>query len=496
MLRFWFFRFAVAVLLLLLSAKAAPVGNVLIHVNSKVSGGLSWGSIALAVLTAFLQGLVTALVSMTESSNHWTFRFRLALVEHWWWTFVSALLVISLVMDVLSFASGNSSEPLSVLVLASATFLATVRYTVPAWQFRHFNSNRWLAWTNSSRTTIGGEKTIFCGDEAMWRQLIRENATALATEIIKTPSDLYGWRLWPARGMSQDPTDILNVANSEVSKVKASDEWIYEDGDPGSSTKSLLWGEGQGFRRRVSRAVSAVPRGLLDSNPFTIDGYGAIGLTLALGILGRNKGLKPGKLEFQTTQELSTKMENTSTWRPRPAKVNRSYFRKPLQEQYGGISPAFVDAALELSLLMMDMPHWAISEWLIGGFEHQSIGTNRFLRCLPIADNEEKQAMLKAHYESSYVSMIISLNSMNPRMKTPPPKQRNLLSRPDIMCIGLLLKARGCPEPSWWNRDDVSKRRTNQLGFLSQDSEWKEPMAKLLGLTEWPVGFENQRSVW
>jgi len=175
MLRFQFFRFAVAVLLLLLSAKAAPVGNVLIHVNSKVSGGFSWGSIALAVLTAFLQGLVTALASMAESSNHWTFRFRLALVEHWWWTFVSVLLVISLVMNVLSFASGNNSEPLSVLVLASATFLATVRYTVPAWQFRHFNSNRWLAWTNSSRTTIKEEKTIFCGDEAMWRQLIREN---------------------------------------------------------------------------------------------------------------------------------------------------------------------------------------------------------------------------------------------------------------------------------------------------------------------------------
>lgn len=178
----------------------------------------------LAVLTAFLQGLVTALASVAESSNHWTFRFRLALAEHWWWTFVSVLLVISLVMNVLSFASGNNSEPLSVLVLASATFLATVRYTVPAWQFRHFNSNRWLAWTNSSRTTIEEEKTIFCGDEAMWRQLIRENATALATEISKTPSDLYGWRLWAARGMSQDPTDILNVANSAVSKVKASDE--------------------------------------------------------------------------------------------------------------------------------------------------------------------------------------------------------------------------------------------------------------------------------
>jgi hypothetical protein len=433
---------------------------------------------------------------MTESANHWAFRFRLALVEHWWWTFGSVLLVISLIMNVLSFSFGNSSDSLSVLVLASATFLATVRYTVPAWQFCHFNSNRWLAWTDNSRTTIKAAKTMFCGDETVWHQLIGENATALATDISKTPSDWYGWRLWPARGIPQDPTDILNVTNSAVSMVEASDRWIYDDGNPDSSTKSLLWGGGQGFRRRVSRAVSAVPRGLLDSNPFTIDGDGAVGLTLAFGILGRNKGLIPGNLVFHTSKDISTLMENTSTWRPRPAKVNRSYFRKPLQEQYGGISSDYVDAALELSLLMMDMPHWAIEEWLIGGFEHQSIDTNRFLRCLPTANDEEKQAMLKAHYESSYVSMIISLNNMNPRIKTPPPKQRNLLSRPDIMCTGLLLKARGYSEPSWWSREDVSSRRTDQVEFLSQDSGWKEPMAKLLGLSEWPIGFENQKSVW
>jgi len=222
-------------------AMAAPLRReALIHVSSRASEGFAWGSIALAVLTAFLQGLVTALVSMTESSNRWTFRFRLSLIEHWWWTFVSFLLVISLIMNALSFATGNSSEPLSVLVLASATFLATVRYTLPAWQFRHFNSNRWLAWTNSSRTSIPEEKTAFCGDEVVWRQLIRENTTALRTEINETPSDLYGWRLWPARGMSQTPADILTVTNSEVSTVEATDKWIYEDGNPKASTKSLL----------------------------------------------------------------------------------------------------------------------------------------------------------------------------------------------------------------------------------------------------------------
>jgi len=102
--------------------------------------------------------------------------------------------------------------------------------------------------------------------------------------------------------------------------------------------------------------------------------------------------------------KISTMMENRSTWRPRPAKTNRSYFKKPLQEQYGGISSAFVDAALELSLLMMDMPYWVIEEWLTGGFEQQSMETNRFLRELPITDQEEKKAMLKAHYSQQHES--------------------------------------------------------------------------------------------
>lgn len=87
------------------------------------------------------------------------------------------------------------------------------------------------------------------------------------------------------------------------------------------------------------------------------------------------------------------------------------------------------------------MPHLAIEEWLRGNFEHQSISINRFLRSLPIADSDERRALLKAHYESSYVSVIISLHSMNPKMKTRPQRNNNLVSRPDIMCIGLLLKA-------------------------------------------------------
>src|SRR5579862_226851 len=107
------FTLATSALLFTIPTLAAPTGQVLFHVNNGVGRGFSWGSIGLAVLTAFLQGLVTALASMTESSDYWTFRFRIALIEHWWWTFVSILLVASLVMNALAFASGNGGEPIS-----------------------------------------------------------------------------------------------------------------------------------------------------------------------------------------------------------------------------------------------------------------------------------------------------------------------------------------------------------------------------------------------
>jgi hypothetical protein len=63
---------------------AAPANpNNLLSVSDETEIAFLWSSIGTAVLTAFLQGMVTALAFMTEDSNYWTFRFRLAKIEHW-----------------------------------------------------------------------------------------------------------------------------------------------------------------------------------------------------------------------------------------------------------------------------------------------------------------------------------------------------------------------------------------------------------------------------
>ena len=476
--------------------------DALFHVEHRVGRAFYWMSTGLAVMTALLQGLVTGLALMTEESTRWTFRFRIALVEHIWWTTVSILLLSSLVMVTLSFTTGNGGDAIAVLALSSATFLAIVQYTLPAWQHRHYIRTRWLAWTGPSRTTIRKEKEHFCGNAPQWQRLVDLHANDLA-RLQPTPSDYYGWRIWPVGGISHDPTDILSFTSSDSSPLSDTEKsqhpvGVYYNADDAADKVSLLWGPNQGFRRVISRAVSSMPLGLLKSSPVTTDGYDGKGLTKAMGILGRNKGIQPWKLVFRSDSILSSHMESSSTWSPRPTKVLRSFYKATMQAQYGGLGDGYVNATVELALIMADMPHWASDKWLKEGLEHQSLGTNIFLaeQALVAATAGERHDALLAHYESSYSSMILSLTYMNSNMKNRRDSKAVELGRPDLLCLGILLKARGSSEPSWWNSRAVRQAREKERKHMSPDHDWRFPMAKLLGLDQWPPGFENSPSVW
>lgn len=480
--------------------------NVLFHVDYEAGRAFSWLSIGLAVVTALFQGLVTALAFMTESSSRWTFRFRLALIEHIWWSFVSIFLLVSLVMSALAFASGNGGEAISVLALASATFLAMVQYLLPAWQHRHYTRTRWYAWTGDSRTAISKDDAVYCGNAASWQILVRQNSKALSL-LNPTPSDRYGWHILPLKGIQYDPADILNVlkANpasssslpllSDAEKMRMQSVGIYHNALPTTNRVSLRWGRTLNFQPRVSRAVNSMPLGLLRSSPTTVDGYDGKGLAKAMGILGRNKGLEPLKLVFSTPDGLTSYMENNSTWTPRPAKVLRSFYKTTLVQQYGGLKDAYVNAAVELALLLADVPYWAADAWLLAGLEHQDLETNALLaQRVPMSD-EEKRDALQAHYESSYISMIVCLNNMDVRMKGRRGKFRSVvLRRPDLTCTALLLKVRGQREPAWWKEKEVQELRWAQDEALN--GEWKNIAARLCGLNEWPAGWDKTPLSW
>lgn len=113
-----------------------------------------------------------------------------------------------------------------------------------------------------------------------------------------------------------------------------------------------------------------MPSGLLQSRPFTIDGYAGDGLCPAIDLLGRNKGLNPGNLLLNTSKKVATSMENFGTWVPRPNKV--LLYSKALEEQYGRcLGAAFVGAATELTLLMTDVLPAARSACLRAGIEQR-----------------------------------------------------------------------------------------------------------------------------
>ena len=147
--------------------------------------------------------------------------------------------------------------------------------------------------------------------------------------------------------------------------------------------------------------------GLLCSHPYTIEEFAGEGLCLGMGILGRNKGLNPQRLVINMTAGLSKWLGNTSAWNPRPSKARRSYYITYLRPLYHGIGESYINAAVELCLLLHNADEPAIRAWLQSHCEQQSYTLNKAM-----VQANATQPELAAHYESSYVSMIMSLNYM------------------------------------------------------------------------------------
>lgn len=132
-----------------------------------------------------------------------------------------------------------------------------------------------------------------------------------------TASDEWGWTILPPAGIAPDTTEILSqVTRAEASGNPTSQPrlsiapnqlavglTVYNAGFPATSANvSFQWGSSQGlqgFRRRVSLAVTSMPVNLLLSSLETthcrrVPG----GICLAMGVLGRKKGLNPTSLVF------------------------------------------------------------------------------------------------------------------------------------------------------------------------------------------------------
>ena len=468
-----------------------PNGPALPFINPEGKVALLWTSIGLAVVTSFWQGVIVTIVAIAEDQGMWTFRFRIARYEHWWWTAVSTMLSISFCLIVFSFLSGNSSDSLGVLALSTATGISIVRYAIPAWRNRNYIELRWLSWTGPSRTAIPSN---FRGKELDWKRIRKLSYQGRTTGT--TPSDEWGWAISPPNGILHDPTALLQGLDEEAFNRELStkgpplEPCVYDDGYD-SGQVSLLWGENEGFRRRVSRAINSMPGTLLKSVPSTFDGFSGTGLCLAMGILGRNKGLAPFQLVFDIydrrkkergiirsdpTRKVTGELEATSVWYPRPNKVMRSFYQKAMEDQYSGLGPEFVGVAVELALILLDCPPEVTLQWLNQNLEQQSMELNR---CMSGA-LASSAAQLQTLYRASYASMIISINYLGHDVSDTGKNAH----RPDLTCFALLWLAEGGTAPDWWNQQWVQTRLVSEANSLK--GNWKRAASWLLGLGDVP----------
>lgn len=241
-----------------------------------------------------------------------------------------------------------------------------------------------------------------------------------------------------------------------------------------------------------------MPLNLLRSSPRTADGYDGRGIAIAMGILGRNKGLQPWRLVYHSTPQICSLLENASTWSPRPSKVLRSFYQQALDAQYHRLEECFVNAAVELALLAIDTPNQEMNRWLTYGLEQQSTDTAELVADAAFtADGDDgRTAALVAMYESSYVAMIVSLNAMEVESRWSQGQKLPDVVRPEVICAGLLMRARGMPQPGWWEAEAVREKRNHEVACLSHSVDWRTPTAQSLGLHFWPVGFDDTPSIW
>jgi hypothetical protein len=491
--------------------------------DSKGRTALYWTSVGLVILTSLLQGLATTVVAIAEDQSMWTFRFRIARFEHLWWSIISILLSISFTLSITSFIAGNSNESLGILALSTATTIAIVGYTLPAWRNRGFITNRWLIWTGNSRTRVASKYSKVCGSKKHW---IKMANTELNTEIFQTASDKWGFALRKPPGLWQDPTALLAKFEKNHSRwIYDDSKWpvgpcVYDDGLVAETGQvSLLWGEELGFRRRVSRGINSLPTSLLASRPLT-DGYNGEGLCLAFGLLGRCKGSRPESCIFDTRDHfkrdrgvernrsentITSELENTSSWWPRPHKVLRSYYATAVRQHFGELPPDFQDVVTEMALIFMDIREKPLRTWLSKGLDQQSMEVNHSMsnrpRQAPSMESRATEQQLQTLYEASFTSMVISINYFRPggglnltdRWTDSP-------IRPDLLCFALLwlakhtvkfdsikrqyVRAVGVPAPGWWDQAWVKDRLVREFDGLKKESY--EPAAWLLGLKTFP----------
>ncbi|WEW61197.1 hypothetical protein PRK78_006687 [Emydomyces testavorans] len=291
---------------------------------------------------------------------------------------------------------------------------------------------------------------IYIGDSADWKAL-----RASAGDIRLHPIERFaGFLTRDSKGIVEDPTDLLR---SQVSHdQKELHAWmpqslgkaaVYQPTAPNNSA-SLLWGEHNGFQRRCSRGIIALPPKLWTVSPKLNSGLCGKAVCLAYGILARNKGLEPASLICNLKAKNSFRMWEEGSLFPLMSKTLRSFYYIEFRDSFRLLGDSFITAAAELAVLLTVVDHSLVRRWLDAGFEHQDLELNfeaHYLGASPEA--------LDRLYRGHYVAMLISLCLYH----------KGVQIRPEITVFDAVCDLESVSIPLWALSDSMQARRDAEL---------------------------------
>eukprot|EP00180_Rhodochaete_pulchella_P001196 Plantae.Rhodophyta-Rhodochaete_pulchella.ctg20138.p1 GENE.Plantae.Rhodophyta-Rhodochaete_pulchella.ctg20138~~Plantae.Rhodophyta-Rhodochaete_pulchella.ctg20138.p1 ORF type:complete len:328 (+),score=26.37 Plantae.Rhodophyta-Rhodochaete_pulchella.ctg20138:193-1176(+) len=176
-----------------------------------------------------------------------------------------------------------------------------------------------------------------------------------------------------------------------------------------SEKASVLWGGRNShiFQQRVSRAIYSLDMREI-SRMYSLrerpeNRYELV----AKGILGRNKGLRPKAILFRDEYKSPGVNVDLSPYDPRPSKTSIKKRSESMAAEYGGLGQSFVNAAVELALLLQDIDDAISVIWLRREMEQQDLAWS-----WTVAREEESETggAGMASYCLQYVVMLTGLN--------------------------------------------------------------------------------------
>ncbi|KAF8421365.1 hypothetical protein EV426DRAFT_608894 [Tirmania nivea] len=398
------------------------------------------------------------LLASLERASLFTLYFHLTYHWHLWRSCLAVIFAGACFRGLLELAALGVIPGSIVALVLGLLCTGVYSYVTPAWADVQYMRTRWAAWSGMSRTAIAPPLVQHLPQtKEGWENMASEYPVKM-NSVEKVPA----WWIFRARGIRADPTRLLlakaragSIYPQERSPNAAS--WpsgsfpvnIYRPIVP-LTAASLLWGEQISFSRRVSQAIISLPRAYLSSSPSLPRGVPAHGLVLAFGILARNKGLAPATLVCNLTSHPSAlrAFEEYSVWYPRPAKTLRSYFRQEIESAFGILGPAYVSAATELALILVDVPPAIVLEWLGHNLEHQDLALN--IRAEKLGATAEELARL---YRGHYAAMLVSLNRY----------QGGQGLRPEMLVFDVMCRREGAEIPGWAMGEEMVERRRREL---------------------------------